>query len=100
MIIDKKNLKGQSTSFIEVALDKVISNDPEEFLRHLNMDKKDSTNYALVLECLQKSILRKDGHKIMYMDSALGVDELEVAKYLSEDSNQDLKLVLLSQTNN
>lgn len=100
MIIDGKNLKGQSTSFVEVALDKVISKDPEEFLRHLTMDKKDSTNYALVLECLQKSILRKDGHKIMYMDSLLGVDELEVAKYLSEDENQGLKIVLLSQVNN
>jgi hypothetical protein len=27
------------------------------------------------------------------MDSVLGIDELEVAKYLSEDENQDLKLV-------
>jgi hypothetical protein len=34
------------------------------------------------------------------MDSVLGIDELEVAKYLSEDENQDLKLVLLSQANN
>lgn len=100
MIIDGKNLKGQSPSFIEVALDKIITKDPEGFLRHLTMDKKESTNYALVLECLQKSILRREGHKILHMDSLLGIDEMEVAKYLSQDENQDLKLVLLSQANN
>jgi hypothetical protein len=100
MIIDGKNLKGQSSSFVEVALDRIITKDADSFLRHLNMDKKEVTNYALVLECLQKSILRKEGHKIMHMDSLLGIDELEVAKYLSEDENQDLKLVLLSQANN
>jgi hypothetical protein len=43
--------------------------------------------------------LKKEGHKIMHMDSVLGM-MLEVAKYLSEDENQDLKLVLLSQANN
>lgn len=100
LIMGGKNLKGQSSSFIEVELDKVITKDAEGFLRHLTMDKKSLTNHALVLECIQKSILRKDGHKIMYMDSNLGSDEVDVANYLSQDENQDLKLVLLSQVNN
>jgi hypothetical protein len=34
------------------------------------------------------------------MDSALGIDEIEVAEYLSSPDNQDIKLLILSKVNN
>jgi hypothetical protein len=64
------------------------------------MDKKQIANHALVLEALQKSVLRKEGQRIFHMDSALGIDEIEVAEYLSSPDNQDIKLLILSKVNN
>ena len=63
------------------------------------MDKKQSANHALVLEALQKSVLRKEGQRIFHMDSPLGMDEIEVAEYLSKEENQDIKIMLMSKIN-
>jgi hypothetical protein len=99
LILGGKNTKNQSDQFVAIELDKVIKKDPKEFLRYLNMDKKQLSNHALVLEALQKNVLRKEGHRIYHMDSNLGVDEIEVAEYLSKEENQDIKLVILSKIN-
>lgn len=99
LALDGKNLKGQSDNYVKVALSKLIKKDPEEFLRYDKMNKEELSNYAIVLEALQKSVLRKDGHKILYHDSVLGMDETEVAKYLLNPENQDLKIRLMSQIN-
>jgi hypothetical protein len=34
------------------------------------------------------------------MDSPLGIDEIEVAEYLSKEENQDIKMLILSKINN
>lgn len=107
LAIEGKSLKGQSSSFIEVELDKILQrkksegkpSGASEFLSYLSMEPKDLANYALVIEALQKSVLRKDGHKILYMDSVLGTDERAVAKYLGEDENQDLKISITAKLN-
>jgi len=99
LVLGGKNTKNQSADFVAVELDKVIKKDPSEFLRQLKMDKKQLANHALVLEALQKSVLRKDGQRIFHMDSPLGIDEIEVAEYLSKEENQDIKLLILSKVN-
>lgn len=99
LALSGKNLKGQSDNFVKVELNKVIKKDTTEFLRLNTMDKIELSNYSLVLEALQKSVLRKDGHKILYHDSILGMEELEVAKYLMLDDNQELKLRIMAQVN-
>ena len=33
------------------------------------------------------------------MDAPLGIDEIEVAEYLSKDDNQDIKLMILQKLN-
>jgi hypothetical protein len=100
LVLGGKNMKNQSADFIAVELDKIINKDAGEFLRYLKMDKKQLSSHALVLEALQKSILRKEGQRIFHMDSALGIDEIEVAEYLSKEENQDIKLLILSKVNN
>lgn len=100
LALSGKNLKGQSDNFVKVELSKLIKKDPAEFLRYNEMDKDELANYALVLESLQKSVLRKDGHKILYHDSVLGMNEIDVAKYLLVPDNQDLKIRLMAQVNN
>jgi hypothetical protein len=100
MVLEGKNLKNQSPSFITVALDKTINKDPEAFLRHLRLDSNQIAAHAMVIEGLQKSILRREGQRIYHMDSPLGVDEIEVAEYLAKDENQDIKLMILNKINN
>ena len=92
-------MKNQSAGFITVELDKIINKDPAEFLRQLNMDKKTIAAHALVLEGLQKSVLRREGQRIYHMDSPLGIDEIEVAEYLSVEENQDIRMLILSKIN-
>jgi len=64
------------------------------------MDKKQVAAHALVLEALQKHILRREGQRIFHMDSALGIDEIEVAEYLAKEENQDIRLLILQKINN
>ena len=100
LVLGGKNCKNQSSDFVSVELDKIIQRDPEEFLRLTKMDKKQTSNHALVIEALQKSVLRKDGQRIYHMDSPLGLDEIEVAEYLSKDENQDIALIITNKVNN
>ena len=100
LVLGGKNMKNQSADFVAVELDKIITKDPSEFLRYLNMDKKQTASHALVLEALQKSVLRREGQRIFHMDSPLGIDEIEVAEYLSKEENQDIKMLILSKINN
>lgn len=96
LILDGKNLRGASDNSITVEVDKLIEKKPEEVLRYLNMNKEQTAMHALVLEALQKNVLRKQGHKIMYYDSSIGNDVDEVIDYLHLEENQDLKLRIMS----
>ena len=97
LVLGGKNLRNQSDNFISVAIDEIISKDPEAFLRYIKKDKKEVANLALATEALQKHILRKEGHKILYMDSVLGDDLETVASYLGSDENQDLKMNIMQK---
>lgn len=99
MIIDGKNLKGKSSNSVEVALNKIVERKPREVLRFIQMDAEKLLLHSLILESLQKSILRKKGHKILYHDSVLGNDIDDVILYLEDTENQDLKLRLMSAVN-
>lgn len=99
LILDGKNLKGQSDNFITVAIDELIMKDASEVLRYINMDADEVGNHALVLEALQKNVLRREGHKVLYYDSLLGTDVMDVVIYLSDPENQELKLRIMSAVN-
>jgi hypothetical protein len=83
LLINGKNLKGKSDNFIEVELDKIVEKDAPTLLRYMQRDEEGVSTEALVAEALQKSVLRKKGHKIMYHDSVLGTDIQDVATYLN-----------------
>ena len=100
LVMGGRNMKNQSADFVAVELDKVLNKNPEEFLRNLKMDKKQIAAHALVLEALQKSVLRREGQRIFHMDSPLGIDEIEVAEYLAKEENQDIRLLVLQKINN
>lgn len=99
MILKGKNLKGQSDDFVTVAIDDLVKEDPQEVLRHINMDSTQVATHSLVLEALQKNVLRKEGHKIFYFDSLLGNDMYDVIDYLLDEENQSLKLRIMEAVN-
>ena len=99
LILSGKLAKGKSDNFIKVALRKEIDKDPGEVLRLMKMDAKQTATHALVLEALQRFILTKAGHRIMYHDSSLGDSVYEVVDYLEDKANQDLKLRIIEQLN-
>jgi hypothetical protein len=94
-----KNLKGKSDNFLEVELDKLTEKRPDEILRFLKMEKEYVSLYALVLEALQKNVLIKEGHKIMYHESVIAQDIEGAIDYLSIPENQELKLRILAMVN-
>ena len=94
-----KNLKGKSDNFVEVELDKLIETKAADVLRYLRMDKEELSTNALILEALQKNVLEKVGHKIMYHESVIGQDIYDVIKYMNAPENQEFKLRILAQVN-
>lgn len=96
LILSGKLLKGASSETLIVEMNGLIEENPEDVLRYMNMDKKRVSLESLVHECLEKNVLRKQGHKIMYHDSVLGEDVIDVIEYLELDENQDLKLRLMN----
>lgn len=100
LILTGKNLKSQSDNFVTVAMDDLVQEKPVEVLRLIEDETNEYLfNYALVFEALQKSVLRKEGHKIKYFDNTLGDTERSVAEYLMQDENQELKLRIMKQVN-
>ena len=99
MVLAGKNAKNESTDFLEVEIDKLIEKDAKAVVDFIMKDKEFVAMESLILECLQKNVLKKVGHKILYHDSVLGVDIYDVVKYLNDAKNQELKLRLLAAIN-
>jgi hypothetical protein len=89
-----RNLKNNSDDFVNTELDNLIMKDPEAFLRVMQRDPKLVSSIALVYTCIDKGILRKDAHKIMYLDDVIGYDVDEAAAYLEEPVNQSFKILI------
>jgi len=100
LVLRGKNVMGNSAAFLVPILDEIVTNSAKELLEVLTMDKKELKTRAIVIASLDRGILRKDGHKIFYMDSPLGEDESAVVKYLMEDANQDFKMTIIDKLNN
>lgn len=94
-----KNLKGKSENFVNVEFAKLIDTKPDTLNHVLSMDKEALATRALVIEALQKHVLKKDGHKIKYFDTVIGQDIDDVAQYLNNPENQDFKLRIKEQIN-
>lgn len=99
LILTGKNLKGKSDDFIEVELDKLIERKAKDVLRYISMESEDIAAHSMILEALQKNVLRKKGHKILYHDSVIGGDIYDVIDYFKKDENQDLKIRIMSAIN-
>lgn len=96
-VIENKNVKGRSQSFVNGVLSEIVENKPEELLRVMSMDKEETVTRANVLELLQKGVLRKVGGTIQYMGEKLAVDYEDMVKYMKNPDNSVMKVRLLEQ---
>ncbi len=100
LILRGKNIKSNTDSFLVPILDEIVTNSAKELLEVMAMDKKELKTRALVIASLDQHVLRKEGHKIFYMDSPIGEDEAAVVKYLMDDANQDFRMTIIDKLNN
>ena len=75
-------------------MDDILSRDPKAILRLIEQDTEETKVHAIVLDCLQKHVLTKKGHKIFYFDANLGGDVSDVVRYLQQPDNQELLITL------
>ena len=64
--------KGKSDAFVEVELSKIIESNAEGVIEFINRSPEQSAGNAMILECLQKNVLYKEGHRIKYHESTIG----------------------------
>lgn len=99
LILRGKSTSGNSEAFLVPILDEIVNTSAKELLEILKMDKKEMKTRAIVIEALNRNVLKKEGHKIYYMDSPLGEDETQVVHYLMDDANQNFKMTIIDKLN-
>ena len=100
LLIEGKIVKGKSSNFVDVVLSEMIDKRAEEVLITLEMDAEDLYLKALVIEALQKNVLRRDNYKIKYFDSSLGAEIMDVVQILKKPDNEQLKMHIMAAVNN
>lgn len=96
-IMSKKPLKGRSQNFITVELDKVIEEQPSEFIRLSKMDKAEVYIRATILEALHKNILTKESGAIYYMGERLANDYEEAVQWFLDPQNSKMKVTIMEK---
>lgn len=96
-IIDNKSMKGRSQNFVSVALDKVIEENPNEFIRLCKMDKAEVHIRATILEAIYRNILTKESGAIYYMGERLANDYEECVQWFIDPQNARMKVTILEK---
>lgn len=97
-ILSEKSTRGKSDNFVDIEIDAIIENKPDEFLDLVrNTDKSKMFLKAMVLESLDRSILIKEEGKIKYMGDALGMDVEDCVTLLGKAENQVIKAKILEK---
>lgn len=100
LITEGKNFKGKDQNTIEVEFYKALKKDPKLVIAQIENSPEKTTLYALVLEALQKSVLRRSPQGIKFMEITLGFEPIDVVDFLTDDENQEVKLKLMNLLNN
>lgn len=96
-ILSTRTVKNRSDNFIDVEINTIIDEKPEEFLKTLQMDKKEMTIRAQILDALRRNILTKEGMSICYMGEMLAEDYEGTVKWFKNPQNQKVKIAILEK---
>jgi hypothetical protein len=99
MILSRKMVRGRSSSFLDVEIDELLKDHKNvlEFLRYTSMDREEVYTNSLVLECIHKNILTKEGGSIYYMGELIAYDIDEAIKWFLDPNNSKLKGSILGK---
>jgi hypothetical protein len=98
-ILSDKSARGMSDDFVNVEIDKIVTEKPVEFVKYAEMDNAMVYIRAAVLEAIHRNILTKDGSAIYYMGDQVGFDIESTIEYFSDVKNQKLKAIILEKLN-
>lgn len=96
-IVSNKSLKGRSQNFVSVALDAVIEDNPNEFIRLCKMEKAEVHIRATILEAIYRNILVKESGAIYYMGERLANDYEESVQWFLDPQNAKMKVTILEK---
>lgn len=96
-ILSEKSMRGQSPNFILAEIDDIIEKKQEEFLRYANLDKKELSVRAQILEAVYRNILTKEGTSFYYMSDKVGFDLDDTVKWFMDPQNQNMKIAILEK---
>lgn len=96
-VLTNRGMRKQSDDFITVELTALIEKSPEEVLRVIKTEKETTKIHAMILEALDKNVLRKEGSSFYYMDDQLGFDLNTTINYFKDPSNQKLKAEIIAK---
>ena len=92
--------RNQSNNWLDMKLEEAIDTKGAQVVLDLiNRDKKRTMIHALVLEAIHKSVLRKEGSAVNYMDDQIGFDIESAVDYLIDTKNQALKAQIIERLN-
>lgn len=96
-IISDRPVRTKSPQAILTALDEIVEQKPEEFMRWARADKDQVYLRATVLEAIHKGILTKEGTAVHYMSDRIGSDVDEAVAWFAHPDNQKQKVVILGK---
>ena len=98
-ILSDRSVRNMSPNFINVELDKIINDNPVEFLKWAKMDKAQVYVRAQILEAIHRNILTKEGSGVFYMGDQIGYDIDDAVNYFTDPQNSKLKAIILEKLN-
>lgn len=98
MIVLGDSMKKQSTDYIEVKFDEAIEQiGASKMLDLINEDPKRNAMHSMVLEALDRMVLRREGSSIYYMDAHIAYDIEGAVDYFLDKNNQTMKATILEK---
>lgn len=98
-ILGGMTLKGRTDDFIDVKIDEIKNEKPDEFLEWAKRGSEEVTVRAQVLEAIQKNILTKEGTAVYYGSDIVGIDLDDAVRWFKEGQNAALKVRIIEMLN-
>lgn len=96
-IIEKKSVRGRTEDFVDVEIDAILQEKPEQFLAVAKMGKEDVRIRATVLEAIYRNVLTKEGTGVYYMGELIGLDVESAISWFKDPQNQKLKIAIIEK---
>lgn len=96
-ILSEKSLRGRSQDFVSVELDKIIEDQPTEFMRLTKMDKAEVYTRATILEAIHRNVLVKEATAIYYMGERIANSYEESVQWFLDPQNSKMKIAIMEK---